>query len=297
MKSAISFFYAITQLHAGKGSDVGVVDLPIQREIHTGYPVISGVKGALRNEFKWDEKDKKIEEDIFGSKHKKKNEDEKQEDKEQEDEKQKDKAGSIAITEAKIFLFPVRSLDKGFVWITSPLVLSRISTALKIIKKEKLSKKIDDLLKDFKDEKELSTFESGKVYIEEYTAETEQSDKLKGIIKELKSIAPTDYLNDKIEKNVMLISDDNFSFFVKNATEVNARITIDSTTKTTKEGSLRYEEFLPQDTVMYSIIKELINNNAFEQLKEKIEGSYFTLGGNATIGKGIVYTKLIEGEI
>jgi CRISPR-associated protein Cmr4 len=283
MKGAISFFYSITQLHAGKGSDVGVVDLPIQREIHTGYPIVSGIKGAMRNEFSWgDDEDRS----IFGA----------------PQDKNEDKAGSIAITEAKVFLFPIRSLDRGFVWITSPLVLSRISTALKIIKKEELSNKIDDLLKDLKnkkEEKELSTFESGTVYIEEYTADTEQSDKLKSIIEELKDIAPTDYLNNKILDNVMLISDENFSFFVKNATEVNARIRINSDTNTVdnNSGGLWYEEYLPQDTVMYSIIKELSNKNTFDQLKEKIEGSYFNLGGKATIGKGIVYTKLIEGEI
>jgi CRISPR-associated protein Cmr4 len=278
MKGAISFFYSITQLHAGKGSDVGVVDLPIQREIHTGYPIVSGIKGAMRNEFQWSNDEDR---NIFGA----------------PQDKNEDKAGSIAITEAKVFLFPIRSLDRGFVWITSPLVLSRISTALKIIKKENLSKEIDELLKSVDGKKELSTFESGTVYIEEYTAETKQSNQLKEIIKELKEIAPTDYLNKKILDNVMLISDENFSFFVKNATEVNARITIDSKTGTTKDGSLRYEEFLPQDTIMYSIIKDLNNNNAFDQLKNKIKSSYFNLGGKATIGKGIVYTKLIEGEI
>lgn len=280
MKGAISFFYSITQLHAGKGSDVGVVDLPIQREIHTGYPIVSGIKGAMRNEFQWGNDEDR---NIFGA----------------PQDKNEDKAGSIAITEAKVFLFPIRSLDRGFVWITSPLVLSRISTALKIIKKDELSNKIDDLLKDLKEEKELSTFESGKVYIEEYTAETKKSGQLKEIIEELKDIAPTDYLNKKILDNVMLISDENFSFFVKNATEVNARIRINSDTNTVdnNSGGLWYEEYLPQDTVMYSIIKELRDNNAFDQLKNKIEGSYFNLGGNATIGKGIVYTKLIEGEI
>lgn len=278
MKGAISFFYSITQLHAGKGSDVGVVDLPIQREIHTGYPIVSGIKGAMRNEFQWSNDEDR---NIFGA----------------PQDKNEDKAGSIAITEAKVFLFPIRSLDRGFVWITSPLVLSRISTALKIIKKDDLSNSIDSLLETFNGENELSTFESGTVYIEEYTADPEYSEDLEGIIKKLKDIAPTDYLNKKILDNVMLISDENFSFFVKNATEVNARITIDSKTGTTKDGSLRYEEFLPQDTVMYSIIKELNNNNSFEQLKAKIKNSYFNLGGKATIGKGIVYTKLIEGEI
>jgi len=37
-------------LHPGSGSELGIVDLPIQRERHTGYPKIegSGLKGSLR---------------------------------------------------------------------------------------------------------------------------------------------------------------------------------------------------------------------------------------------------------
>ena len=40
-----------TSLHAGAGSSVGVVDLPIQREGHNGWPCVFGsaVKGALRD--------------------------------------------------------------------------------------------------------------------------------------------------------------------------------------------------------------------------------------------------------
>jgi len=42
--------HAITSVHPGSGSEVGLVDLPIQREQHTGFPKIesSSLKGALR---------------------------------------------------------------------------------------------------------------------------------------------------------------------------------------------------------------------------------------------------------
>ena len=46
----ILFLYVETPLHAGTGSGLGVVDLPIQRERVTGYPLVqaSGIKGVLR---------------------------------------------------------------------------------------------------------------------------------------------------------------------------------------------------------------------------------------------------------
>lgn len=42
-----------TPLHAGSGSDLGIVDLPIQRERHTQHPKIeaSSLKGCLREAF------------------------------------------------------------------------------------------------------------------------------------------------------------------------------------------------------------------------------------------------------
>ncbi|WP_279487125.1 RAMP superfamily CRISPR-associated protein [Aeromonas veronii] len=44
--------HAHTWIHAGSGEKDGVVDLPIQREAHTGWPVIFGssLKGAMRSQ-------------------------------------------------------------------------------------------------------------------------------------------------------------------------------------------------------------------------------------------------------
>ena len=51
--TSIAIMYAVTPCHAGSGSALGVVDLPIQRERHTNWPMIqaSGVKGAFRANF------------------------------------------------------------------------------------------------------------------------------------------------------------------------------------------------------------------------------------------------------
>ena len=278
-KGLITFFYSVSQVHAGKGSDVGVVDLPIQREVHTGFPVISGIKGALRNEFDW----AKNEIEIFGASPNKDSSD--------------DSAGNIAISEAKIFLFPIRSLDKGFVWITCPMVLARIKSAAAMIGKKDLEEKTKEVLKEFDDKIALSTFNTEKeIYVEEYTVETKYSQKLKELFEKISELAPEEYLQDKMKKNILMISDEDFSFFVKNATEVNARITIDKKSGSTKEGSLRYEEFLPQDTVMYSVFKPLNNKDVMKSVSEEINKKYFNIGGKASIGKGIVYTYIIEGD-
>lgn len=56
MKNSIVYIQTITNLHIGSGEGLGVIDMPVQRERITGYPVIpsSSLKGVLREEYiKW----------------------------------------------------------------------------------------------------------------------------------------------------------------------------------------------------------------------------------------------------
>ncbi len=48
---AVLFLYAESPLHFGSGSSLGAIDLPIQRERHTQFPMgqASGIKGAMRD--------------------------------------------------------------------------------------------------------------------------------------------------------------------------------------------------------------------------------------------------------
>ena len=50
---AAIFYYAVSPVHMGAGTSVGVVDNPIQRERHTEHPCFagSGLKGAFRHHF------------------------------------------------------------------------------------------------------------------------------------------------------------------------------------------------------------------------------------------------------
>src|SRR5690625_3239744 len=92
--------HAITSVHAGSGSEIGIVDLPIQREKHTNYPKIeaSTLKGAIRShiEANLDSDELSDFELVFGSKPTSHDENV--------------QASAIAFSDARILLFPVRSL-------------------------------------------------------------------------------------------------------------------------------------------------------------------------------------------
>jgi CRISPR-associated protein Cmr4 len=53
MKQNLLYLFTRTPLHVGAGSAVGAIDQPIQRERHTGFPLIPGssIKGVLRDHF------------------------------------------------------------------------------------------------------------------------------------------------------------------------------------------------------------------------------------------------------
>lgn len=114
-KANLMFLYTETSLHAGSGTSLGVVDLPIQREKYTDFPVIqaSGVKGAIREWFEFqdkDNKDKRKLELTFGP--------------ETIGSEESGYAAAITFTDARILLFPVRTLKGIFAYCTSPPHLS-----------------------------------------------------------------------------------------------------------------------------------------------------------------------------
>lgn len=285
------FIKVITPLHAGSGSDLGIVDMPIQRESHTGFPKIeaSSLKGSIRKAFEDNAQDDEIKKKIhivFGC-------DGCENEFDEFSDENKDFAGALGFSDAKILFFPVKSVKGVFAYITCPMVLNRFCEDKKFIALENI--------KDGFTIPKIENLENGKcivlgeknkinnsVILEEYSFEIKEVQS-KGFIK-----IPN--LNIEIDR-VVIISDDNFSHFVKNSTEVITRTKIDNETGTVEKGGLFTEEYLPAETVMYSlaIANKPFSNvvSAFESADDVIDffneiPSYLQIGGNSTLGKGIV---------
>ena len=108
---------AQTSIHAGTGSNTGVIDLPIQREGHNGWPCVFGsaMKGALRTRAEThyprgpDGKLNPSVKFVFGP----------------ESNGEIDHAGAIMVSDARLLLLPIRSLTSQFKWVTCPDALKR----------------------------------------------------------------------------------------------------------------------------------------------------------------------------
>ena len=91
------------------------------------------------------------------------------------------------------------------------------------------------------------------------------------------------------QKRFALVNDDLFSFLTETSTEVVARICLDDVKKTVKKGALWYEEALPVETLLMSLV--LADPRAHDQQARLFQlltpHDVVQLGGHATVGRGV----------
>jgi CRISPR-associated protein Cmr4 len=324
-KAKLFFLLAETPLHPGSGGDsTGIVDLPIQRERYTNFPKIeaSSLKGSLREAFSFANKEIQINGQkirpldkvnneqylslVFGP--------------ENSDESY---ASAISFLDARILLFPVKSLKGIFAWITCPMVLERFIEDLKFMEfsQEELINHgfmMENLssLENTVPESSNLLINNNVVILEEYTFQVKENPNTKKIAEFIaQNIFKENehsFWKEKLKKDLIILSDDDFEQFVTNSTEIITRTKIDDKTGTVETGALWTEEYLPQETIFYSIAfsspirsenKGLLagkDNNTDEEAEKVMsffEGGLpkvIQIGGNQTLGKGIVRIQILQ---
>ncbi len=287
--ACVVFIYAETPLHPGIGRGLGGVELPVQRDRVTGYPIFqsSGLKGVLRSEAKKRVKHGLTQEEfyaIFGP----------------ETERASEHAGALAAGDARILLFPIRSLSGVFAWITSRDVLARFKRDATLAG---LSIPWD--LPSEPDEGEAlisgrSLLAGDKVVLEEFTFNPREESLVKNIGNWLaKEALPAGneygYWKEILPEHLVILHNNAFRDFVTFSTEVVTRIRLIPETKTVAEGALWAEEYLPVDTLLYALLmasqsrSKKVNLSAREVLNKvkELELTKVQLGGDETIGRGI----------
>lgn len=279
--------YTETSLHCGAESGSGYVDLPIQRERHTGYPLIPGstVKGVLRDEMSGNGKSGglgKAEIDhIFGT----------------EDAKG---PGRISFGDGILVAFPVRSSSAPFHWVTCPFVLEQAGRAFG-----------KEIAVENPGAKTAWAKTSGEVLVEELRLQKKihptffAEDGPSGLRALLRLLPPGDrgfsYTRKIFPERLLVVGDDVFRELVETATEVVTRIKLNALGTTTtipkgehtdiegpaREGNLFVQELVPSETLFLCPLRALEGEEGFASLAAKLR--VMRLGGDETIGRGVTH--------
>lgn len=298
------YFITETPLHAGSGSDLGYIDLPIQRERHTGYPKVesSGVKGAIRQAFESLEKiDLEKIQRVFGY-----DGDGLSDQIAAKFDDKKDFAGALGFSDARILLFPVKSLKGTFAWVTCHRVLAKFRTELEELCGEGELFTLPASTGVASDALYLSSTTQN-IQLEEYIyTDLERKDDIAALADWLADNVLAEslpYWQTKIRENLIVLPEDDFADFLQFSTEVHTRIKIDNKTGTVKDGALFTQEYLPSETVMYSLAMFSPEFKKDGMTLDRVRGffndhkpDYFQMGGNSSIGKGIIRLTTKNGK-
>ena len=287
----VLFWYAASPVHMGAGTAVGgLIDNPIQREVHTGHPVLagSGLKGALREVAENGGMDKNDVGVIFGP----------------ESQSGDLHAGALSVSDAQIVAFPVRALRQAFVWVTCPTALARLKRLLTLAGVEAgwnvpsgpaqdHAVVIDANLKSGNNKLVLEAFA--------YDADADNG-KLKAIAdwlaeNALPSGGEYELFRKMLKNSLVLVRDEDFGHFVRFSTSVEPHVRINDDTGTADDGGLFYTENLPPETIMVSMLmasrarKEGAEEDAAAVMNKALalfDGKPVQIGGDATTGRGLM---------
>jgi CRISPR-associated protein Cmr4 len=296
-KKAIVFLYAVSPVHMGAGSAVGVIDNPIQRERHTRHPSFagSGIKGALRHGFEALGGGREHIDRLFGP----------------EAGKPELHAGAVSFGDAQLVAFPVRSLRGGYVYATCPQALARAQRLLALAG-HAVAWKIPAVTDGRCALADDALLRHGRLHLEafEYSADPVSAEV--GTIGEaVASLAlPADeshaYFRQKLGRHLVVLSDTDFAYFAEHATVVEPHVRINDDTGSADHGGLFYTENLPPESVLLAPLTvsrtrtgrkddELPAEAVLAQLRPVLHERLLQLGGDATTGRGLVLSRLVEG--
>jgi len=265
MESRIVGMLAETSVHPGTGQSTGFVDLPVARESATDYPVIMGtsLKGALKQaareagEFDDDRVDV-----VFGK---------------------PDDAGRLIVSDGRLVLLPVRSLDGHYRWLTCPHLLERLARGRRRAGHGSNSFEVPEL-----EDGQTAGAEQGETLFLEERQFTVTHPLPHGAADLLQPLVAHDSTRNRIGRQTVVLNNDDFSWFAEYGLSVNARNKLEEETKTSE--NLWYEETLPPDSLCYTVLGDRSGADA-EGLSaaHKLasgDNAYLQVGGNETVGQG-----------
>jgi len=284
----IYWLHALSPTHAGIGRGVGYIDLPIDRDGVTGWPIIRGsaFKGVwadfyTQRESEKDRKKNNLLRAAFGI----------------AGDDNNSNAGALIPTDAQLICLPVRSFRGTFAWCTSPLCLQMLRRTLELAGEKGLPAAPSGLTEGKAHHTaETSLVEGNQLFLEDLDFTAQKCDTANAwAIKIAGWVFPSDAAwQEQFRRRFVVLPDTAFDFLCETGTEVHTRVKIKDDTKTVEEGALWTEESLPAETILAGIVQcdrvfgrngeDITPNGLLDRFAK--ESLTLQIGGKATVGRG-----------
>ncbi len=306
----------MTPIHAGAGRGYGIVDLPIQRD-SLGYPEIwaSSFKGALKTHLiKIYDSDQNMKNCIYaflGS----------------EPGEEITYPGIAMICNLVPVALPVPSATHGFLYVTTPYLLSKVRSYLELVEVSDTVRTFNpDLYNEVKRLIEVLLSEARNLGDNEVLApgmaEREVNIVTWSFIRreisvpristtKVDELHPLYQVKD-IGSSIVVVNDRIGKHIIEASIQRIQRVRLDRYTKTVARGALWSEEYLPMGTLFVGAIslqnplvvakgleerKDIVEkyrtlSRKLDEILKQIDGMHLVVGGRETIGRGVMKLKL-----
>lgn len=298
MHRALLFLYAETPVHAGADSSAGALDLPIQREITTGFPIIKAesLKGALRERFRPPRQEKAGRErwrDVFGA------------EPPAPGTRAGDlKPGTLRVHEAQLVAFPAPTLTRTFAWVTSPLARARLERKARLAG---VAVKASDGTGSAVGLDGPECLSAGKDHarfvLGPYTvtarhdpAAARWANRLAGIA--LPGIDEMAFFKQKLATDLYVCSDELLGAISRDCAPVATRIQLATgeddghPRKTVQHGPFQ-SEYLPAESLLAALL-ECDSDSHLSYVCATLNDTVLRLGGDETLGKGLLWCHVLR---
>lgn len=278
---------ALAPIHVGTEDLRGVIDLAIQREKQTNWPVVFGssVKGALRElaATQWGHDALDVAA-LFGP------------DKPTAD---TTRAGALLVNDMRLLALPVPALNTVFKWITCPQALRRLRRDCQMFAIGTDLPPVPALAND--DALSFHAGDPARIFLREYLFNKRQATPDEHPILQWFADLFGAELGEEIGSRLLIVSDSRFGHLAQTATAIAPHIKL-TKNKTTEGGALWFEETLPCETLMYLPLASEPERLSSRQQKDSasaqsrhqllartlslFERPYLRIGANETTGMG-----------
>lgn len=285
MPNQLLYVHALSPIHIGAGQGEGVIDLPVVREATTGWPYLpgTGVKGVLRDACRENGVSPEDIVEAFGP----------------ETDKADEGAGGVIFPDVHLLCLPVRSARGTFAWVTSMLAVNRwlrdAGEQAALLPDGKTDVAAGTILLPSTSAKQRLQCGT-EVRLEDlaFTPQVETTKWALGLFERIaKACFDDSFWHDFFLERVGIISDDSFTYFTRTALEITAHNRIDDDRKIVAKGQLWWEEAVPAEAIFAGLLDlTRRKQSALIDIVRKGIDAPLQMGGNASVGRGIVHVRM-----